>query len=215
MKKTLIALAFAAIVAPIAAQATQSNGIDYTYLQLDYVNITQAGNTGVAQGGMLTGSYGFHDNFQMFGSYSALNFNKVSDYDPIIGHFSWTPKVKPWSIGMGYAFSIGSRADWVTQAAYQHDKNSNHMCLNDYCVRFNGSNNFWTVNTGVMGRVTDKLTANAYLGYDHGVSTHGDGNLFGQFGLVYNFTPMWAVEGGVRVSNNSNDIFNVGIRASF
>lgn len=215
MKKTLLALAFTAIVAPIAAQATESNGIGYTYLQLDYVNITQAGNAGVAQGGMLSGSYGFHDNFQMFGSYSSLNFNKVSAYDPVFGHFYWNPKVKPWSIGFGYAASIGSRADWVTQVAYQHDKNSNHMCLDDYCIRYNASNNFWTVNTGVMGRVTDKLTANAYIGYDHGTTSGGDGNLFGQFGLVYNFTPMWAVEGGVRVSNDTNDVVNVGVRASF
>lgn len=215
MKKTLMALAFAAIAAPLAAQATQSNGIDYTYLQLDYVNITQAGNAGVAQGGMLSGSYGFHDNFQVFGSYSALDFNRVSDYDPVFGHFYWHPKVKPWSIGMGYNFSIGSRADWVTQVSYQHDKNSNHMCLDDYCIRYNASNNFWTVNTGVMGRVTDKLTANAYIGYDHASSRSGDGNVFGQFGLVYSFTPMWALEGGVRVSNDTNDIFNVGVRASF
>jgi hypothetical protein len=215
MMKKLLALAIVAAAAPIAANATQANGIDYTYLQLDYVNITQAGNAGVGQGAVLTGSYGFHDNFQMFGSYGAIDFNKVSDYDPIIGHFKWHPKAKPWTVGFGYAFSIGSRADWVTQVSYQHNKNSNHMCLDDYCIRFNGSNNIVTANTGVMGRVTDKLTANAYIGYDKLLEGEKMGNVFGQFGLVYNFTPMWAVEGAVRVSNDTNDIVSVGIRANF
>lgn len=215
MKKNLIALAFAAIVAPVAAQATQNNGIDYTYLQLDYVNVTQNGNAGVAEGGQLSGSYGFHDNFQIFGSYGSMNFSKVSENDPVFGHFYWNPKVKPWSIGLGYAFSIGSRADWVTQASYQHNKASNHMCLDDYCIRFNASNNVWAINTGVMGRITDKLTGNAYIGYDKSVGGSGDGNVFGQFGLVYSFTPTWAVEGGIRVNNDATDTVNVGIRASF
>lgn len=215
MKKTLMALALGAFVAPFAAQATDGNGIGYTYAQLDYINITQAGNAGVAQGAQLSGSYGFANNYQVFGSYGALDFNKVSNYDPIFGHFYWHPKVKPWSLGFGYAGSIGDRADWVTQVSYQHNKNSNHMCLDDYCIRYNASNNIWTINTGVMGRVTDKLTANAYIGYDKVANGNGDGNLFGQFGLVYSFTPMWAVEGGVRVSNDTNDVVNIGVRASF
>ena len=215
MKKTLLALAFATVVAPFAAQASDDNGIGYTYAQLDYVNISQSGNAGVAEGAQLSGSYGFANNYQVFGSYGSLDFNRVSDYDRVLGHFYWHPKVKPWSLGFGYNASIGSRADWVTQVSYQHAKNSDHMCLDDYCVRYNSSNNVWAINTGVMGRVTDNLTANAYIGYGKVANGQGDGTLFGQFGLVYSFDKMWAIEGGVRVNNDSTDTVNIGVRASF
>jgi len=86
MMKKLMAQPFVDAAAPMAANATQANGINYTYLQLDYVNITQVGNA------------------------------------------------------------------------------------------------------GIMGPVTDKRTAIGYVGYDHGVSSHGDGKFFGQFGLVYSLT---------------------------
>lgn len=67
----------------------QGNGIDYTYLQLDHVSITQPGNAGIAHGGILSVSCGFHHNFQMFGAFGALNFNKVSDDDLILGRHYW------------------------------------------------------------------------------------------------------------------------------
>lgn len=214
MKKLLLALALAA-AAPLAAHASEDNGIGYTYAQLDYVNVNFSGNAGYAQGAQLSGSYGFANNYQVFGSYGSLDVNRVSAYDPVFGHFYWHPKIKPWTLGFGYNASIGSRADWVTQLSYQHAKNSNHMCLDDYCIRYNSSNNVWAISTGVMGRVTDSLTANAYIGYDKIANGHADGQVFGQFGLVYSFTPMWALEGGVRVNNDATDTFNIGVRASF
>jgi hypothetical protein len=212
MKKSLITLALATLIAPFAANATQENGIGYTYVQADYVNVSQSGHGGVADGGMLSGSYGFANNFQVFGSYSALNYDKIStDWNGY--RISGDAKVKPWSLGFGYYASIGSRADWVTQVAYTHEKYSVHGCLDDTCVRANASDNVWAVNTGVMGRVTDKLTANAYLGYSHGPNVQG--NVYGDFGLVYAFDTTWALHGGVRVNNDSSETYSVGVRASF
>jgi len=224
MKKTLLALAFAAI-APIAAQATQTNGIGYTYAQLDYVNVSQSGHGAVADGAALSGSYQFANNFQVFGSYGSLDYSRLSIYPAEYGylntgvdHIYVHPKSKPWSLGFGYAAEIGSRADWVTQVSYAHEKYSFHVCVNDRCLRDNESNNNWAINTGVMGRVTDGLTANAYIGYSHSPGNHllgASGNVFGQFGLVYAFDKTWAMEGGVRLNNNSSQSYNVGVRASF
>jgi hypothetical protein len=212
MKKHLMALALVAFVAPIAAYATESNGIGYTYAQLDYVNVSQSGHGGVADGAALSGSYGFADNFHVFGSYTALDYNRYAEYS--FGQsYSVHPKAKPWSLGFGYAASLGSRADWVTQLSYTHDKYSTHACFNDTCWRDNESRNVWAVNTGVQGRVTDNLTANAYVGYSHGPSVSG--NVFGQFGLIYNFTKTWALEGGARLNNDSTQTYNVGVRAYF
>lgn len=235
MKKTLIALAFTAIVAPIAAQATESNGIGYTYAQLDYVNVTGSGHYAKADGASLSGSYQFANNFHVFGSYTDLRSRKYDEagYDTYNGTdyaygASGRIKDRPWSLGMGYAASIGSRADWVTQASYTHDHLTARVCgwysaANDSgrrCDSDSVNGNIWAVNTGVMGRVTDSLTANAYIGYSNGGHySHGGpgimGNVYGDFGLVYSFNKTWALHGGVRVNNDGTENISLGARASF
>lgn len=217
MKKTLLAMAFAAFIAPIAAQATESNGIGYTYVQLDYVNVSQSGHGAYADGASLSGSYQFANNFQVFGSYTDTSLDKgyidrqIGSYDGV--HVSG--KDRPWSLGFGYAASIGSRADWVTQIAYAHDRYSLRGCFDGWgCERYRDSANIWSVNTGVMGRVTDNLTANAYIGYSNG-DEGVQGNVYGDFGLVYSFNPTWALHGGVHLNNNSTQTYSVGVRASF
>lgn len=224
MKKILLAMVLAAFIAPLAVQATDDNGIGYTYAQLDYVNTSQSFHGAVNSGWALNGSYGFANNWQVFGSYSNLNDRRFQVSDDM-GHYAYVhPNQNPWTLGFGYAASIGSRADWVTQASYTHSAYSYRACTNvigdDFCWRQDESSNIWAVNTGVMGRVTDNLTANAYIGYEHGPAGHGardgeSGNVFGQLGMVYSFTPMWAVEGGVRLNGDSTQTYNVGVRAKF
>lgn len=216
MKKNLLALALVAL-APLAAQATDSNGIGYTYVQLDYVNVTGSGHQAVADGAALSGSYQFANNFQVFGSYANLSLDKsyasglTSGYDNL--HMSG--RENPWSLGFGYAASIGSRADWVTQASYTHDRYSARFCYDGYgCYRYHDTTNSWALTTGVMGRVTDSLTANAYLGYGNG-GRNVTGNVFGDFGLVYSFDTTWALHGGVRVNNDGSENISLGVRASF
>ena len=119
MKKILIAMALAAVAAPLAAQATDSNGIGYTYVQLDYVNVTGSGHDARADGASLSGSYQFANNFQVFGSYTDLRSPTYSSSDYASGYtYGTTDKFKdrPWSLGMGYAASIGSQPDWLSQA---------------------------------------------------------------------------------------------------
>jgi hypothetical protein len=231
MKKTLLAMALAAFVTPFAAQATDGNGIGYTYVQLDYVNVTGSGHDAVADGASLSGSYQFANNFHVFGSYSDLRSPKYSTthYGPGYS-YGWSDKYKdrPWSLGMGYAASIGSQADWVTQVSYTHDHVSNHYCdwvtsgaySDRRCSNASANGNLWAINTGVMGRVIDNLVANAYIGYSNGghYSHEGPGilgNVYADFGLVYSFNPTWALHGGVRVNNNGSENFSVGVRASF
>jgi len=228
MKKKLLALALVAMVAPIAAHATQENGIGYTYAQLDYVNQSQSWHNSVADGAMLSGSYGFADNFQIFGSYTDASFSnpyirgvldrflapyglRTTDIDGL--HTSG--KNKPWSLGFGYAKSIGERADWVTQLSYTHDRVSFRGCLDGWgCESMHDSRDIFAVNTGVMGRITDNLTANAYIGYSNG-GKYVSGNMFGDFGMVYSFNKTWALHGGVLVNNDTTETFSLGARASF
>jgi hypothetical protein len=241
MKKTLMALALAAFVAPLAAQATSSNGIGYTYVQLDYVNVTGSGHEAYGDGASLSGSYQFADNFHVFGSYSDVRSPKDTSHYSGYG-FSETDthkaKYRPWTLGFGYAASIGSRADWVTQASYTHAHINEHECysgqvnggtIGSYtfdgysyggCDKTSHTAGIWAINTGVMGKVTDNLIANAYIGYSNGGRyTHNGGgvmgNVYGDFGMLYNFNPAWALHGGVRVNNNGTENFSLGVRASF
>ena len=231
MKKILTAMALAALIAPLAAQATDNNGIGYTYVQLDYVNVTGSGHYAKADGASLSGSYQFANNFHVFGSYSDLRSPKYSSSDYALGYtYGSSDKFKdrPWSLGMGYAASIGSQADWVTQVSYTHDHVSNHYCdwvssanySDRRCGDVSTNGNLWAVNTGVMGRVMNNLVANAYIGYSNGGRySHGGpgilGNVYADFGLVYSFNPTWALHGGVRVNNDGTENISVGARASF
>ena len=223
MKKTLLGLALIALTAPLAAQATDSNGIGYTYVQLDYLNMSQSGHGYVADGGSLSGSYGFSShavNFHVFGSYADLRNSDHGDYYGI--RWNVKEKMRPWTLGIGIANTIGSRADWVTQVSYTHERYNFRACALDVCVKDHLNRNTWAVNTGVQGRVTDKLTANAYVGYSNGDSSEGEylyspgmGNVFADFGMVYNFNKTWGLHGGVRLNNDSTQTYALGVRASF
>lgn len=223
MKKTLLGLALVA-AAPFAAHATDANGIGYTYVQLDYVNVTGSGHDAVADGAALSGSYQFANNFHVFGSYTDLRRSKYSYNSAEYGYgYSVSGSDRPWSLGFGYAASIGSRADWVTEASYARDRQSIRISCwgSDIgCGSDHASGNTWAINTGVMGRVTDSLTANAYVGYSNGGRYNHEwggimGNVYGDFGLVYSFNPTWALHGGLRVNNNGTENISVGVRASF
>lgn len=215
MKKILLGLALVALTAPLAVQATESNGIGYTYVQMDYVNMSQSGHGFVADGGSLSGSYGFAShamNFHVFGSYTDLRSdnNLVTGFDDVRLHV----KERPWTLGVGLANSIGSRADWVTQVSYTHDRYDLRLCWDSGCVRGKDKSNIGAVTTGVQGRVTDKLTANAYVGYSNG-DEYVDGSVFGDFGMVYSFNKTWAAHGGIRLNNDSTQTYALGVRASF
>ncbi|WP_109124770.1 autotransporter outer membrane beta-barrel domain-containing protein [Dyella sp. C11] len=218
MKKTLLTLAFAALIAPITAQATEANGIGYTYVQLDYVNANQTGHGTLSDGATLNGSFQFADNFHVFGSYSSLSYRDsfLQDTADLYGLnvYNTSGTEKPWSLGFGYAAAIGNRADWVTQLSYTHDNIKFRGCVDTWgCFSSRDTANVWTINTGVQGRVFDNLTANAYVGYSN-AGRHDD-NVFGDFGMVYSFNKTWAMHGGVRVNSLSHELYSVGVRASF
>jgi len=162
MKKTLLALALvASIAAPIAANATQANGIGYTYVQLDYAYVGSHYRENQQEGGILSGSWQFADNFHVFGSYSDFSAQ----------HYSLSNK--PWTLSFGSANAIGSKVDRVSRLAYSHDGVHAVVCADFNCTpptaRMANANTYFAT-TGVMGRVTDDPTPNAYLGYHDGVA---------------------------------------------
>lgn len=206
MKKSLLAVALAA--APFLANASESNGIGYDYAQLDYTYQDASGP--YLNGGTLSGSYSFNDN--VFGT---ARYGKVTDtYNDWFSDARVHAKSEAWSLGVGMNTAIGSRADWVSQIAYV-DNDISARVHHDVCPDCNASVNYkgGKITTGIMGRVTDQLTANAYLGYedyDHGY----EGNYFADFGVVYAFNSTWGLHSSLTLADGS-DTYNIGVRASF
>jgi len=207
VKKSFIVLALAA--APLLANAAESNGIGYTYAQLDYVYQDGVNGHGInfyPNGGVLSGSYAFTDNIFGTASYSAVEDSR--DH----GKF----KNPGWTVGMGLNTPIGANADWVSQISYA-DSDARVKLRESYwgCTDCRENLNYQggTISTGVLGRVVDGLTANAYLGYED-YSHHYDGNFYADFGMVYSFNPTWGLHGGLRLAEGV-DTYTVGLRASF
>ena len=209
MKKSLVALALAA--APFFVNASESNGIGYNYAQLDYTY--QDADGPYLKGGVLSGSYAFNDNV-----FATASYGKSSDtYNEWFHGARVKAKSEAWSLGVGFNTAIGSRADWVTQVAYADNDMSvrardNTCTALSFCgerLHLHGGK----VSTGVLGRVTDQLTANAYLGYED--YNHGyEGAAFAEFGAVYSFNPTWGVHTGLTLAENSQT-YSLGVRASF
>lgn len=209
MKKTLIALALVAMAAPFAASASESNGIGYTYAQLDYVYSDASAYHGDSDGAVLSGSYGFTDNIFGFASYGEMD-DKHYDYDR-----------KTWTVGAGFNQSIGTRADWVTKVGLARTRwdGSFYTCAEAHCdtshtYRRHGHDNSAWVSTGVLGRLTDRLSANAYLGYKDTEGNRRRATAFGDFGAVYSFNKTWGLHGSVTVDDGGTD-YGLGVRASF
>jgi opacity protein-like surface antigen len=208
MKKTLLALALALVastasIAPITANATQANGIGYTYVQLDYAYVGSHYRENQQDGGILSGSWQFADKFHVFGSYSDFSAQ----------HYSLSSK--PWTLGFGFANAIGSKVDWVSRVAFSHDGVHANVCSDFDCTttyRAHANSNTYFAIAGVMGRVTDNLTLNAYLGYHDG--DHNAQAFYADFGAVYSFS-----RSGQRtvltVNNDNSQTYSVGVRASF
>lgn len=221
MKKTLLALALAAV--PFVSSASESNGIGYNHVQLDYVyeDAYYYGN-----GAAISGSYAFTDNFFVTGRYART----TDDVDSWLGDFDFSAydldirdvdvdlAVKNWSVGIGFNKAIGDRADWVSQLAYARKEVDADItvCGAGGCVSDSGKvvdYSGYNLSTGVRGRVTDALSANAYLGYED-YNHHYDGDFYADFGLGYAFNPTWSLQTGVRLAD-STQTWNLGVRASF
>lgn len=218
MKKFLIALAL--VASPIASFASESNGIGYTHLQLDYIHGRDL------QGAGISGSYALSDHFFATGSYTGVN-----------GADSWGNRTnKSWTLGLGFNTPLGARTDWVSELAYAHHDRSGDslMCstgtvtgtaaaTNSVTATTTATAGCWPVpwshdisgyniGTGVRHRFTDKLTGNAYLGYEH--YGHYDGGLIADVSVGYHFNPTWSVQAGARATNEDQSV-RLGVRASF
>jgi len=220
VKKTLFALAL--VAAPFASFASESNGLDYTYVQLDGIYRDASGFYGTGAG--LSGSYAVTDNVFLTGSYARVGDTHSWGWSDELYRYSHHGKdtLSAWTLGVGFNQSLADRADWVTQVAYVRPgaKWNESDCyyyggISEGCDRWSGNDHAsgYNVSTGVLGHVTNELTANAYLGYED-YNHHYDGNFFADFGVGYAFNKTWSLQTGVRLAEGS-ETWKLGVRASF
>ncbi|HEY5851487.1 MAG TPA: hypothetical protein VIT62_12080 [Lysobacter sp.] len=203
MKKAFLFLSLAG--ASAAASAAESNGIGYSYVQLDYIYNDSLYNDYKGPG--LTGSIELGNGFFATGDYSSQKIN----------HFGGHNDITEWSLGGGFAKALGANLDWVTQAAYV-EKDA-HLSVG--AARVTEDVAGFRVSSGMRGRIAPKLIGHAYLGYqDLGNVSTGlgsarlDGDVYGDLGMEYQFTDRWAATGTVTLSEGITE-YGTGLRLTF
>lgn len=245
LKNTLIAMALMATAA-VSLPAAAAN-LDYTYVEAGFVQTRVDGLGELTGSDNLNGwganaSFGLPNGVILFGGYGAQS-RDVSIVDSgIDGNVDLD--LSNWRVGAGYAFPVGERADWVTKLAYESptldiDADGTYDDgTGPVPVTINGSAeaNAWTLETGIRGRLTERLDGYLGAGYvrmddpsigdiqvDGDVIEGGTVDLddlgadrseaFGVVGAHFELGAGWGVVGQAMVSSDLTQYF-VGLRAS-
>ncbi|MGH8110046.1 MAG: hypothetical protein ACREO1_15165 [Arenimonas sp.] len=200
MKRALFALALAAAL-PMSAQAKELN---YSFVELDYLNSSNAVTGGFSGNGIdgdgygVRGSFGFADHWYVSGSYS----NSETDLFNI--------DLDKWNVGFGYHREMYDQADWFVEASYT-EINSNESLVDD---------NVYDVSAGIRGSISDRFEGIAKLSYNDGAQFSGaflpqyDSQFSATVGLQWRINDMWGIVGEVEAFEDATD-YTVGVRASF
>lgn len=163
-------------------------------LSLTYVDAVYQDIDGVADGFGLRGAYGLGDSdWYVHGKYSRLDISGLSGADFDL-----------WEVGVGYSYPINQASDVVFDAAYQQ-------------MRFDGDSlDGYRVGAGVrtiLGtpRLEGHAKAHFYTGGD------SQSQWAANVGLNFFFTQSkrFSVIGEYEFADSGDDIFWIGLRASF
>jgi outer membrane autotransporter protein len=188
MKKTLFALALAAVL-PLSAHAAEpAKGLSYTWLEGDYIDVDGGNGWG------LRGSYDFGaSGLYGFGSWSKLDADE-NDFDIDVGD------VDANEFGLGWHHPVADNTDLLVEAAYRN--------YDAEVYRIDGAR----VSVGARSAMNDKLEGFVKANYYD--KSDFDGDLTGTLGAQYKFTDMWGVTGEAEFGNGDK-AFMLGARASF
>lgn len=188
------------LLATGAQAATQ--GPRYTFAELGYVNIEIDddgffGEDPDGDGFQLSGSVAVADMVHLFAGYT--------DAELGLDNFGVDVDYETYSLGVGLNYALTSSVDLVGRLAYLKAE-----------VGVDGfgseDENGYGVSVGSRAMLTDKFELNGFLTY----SDFGDDldDTAVSLGAVYNFTPMFAVAGGVGFGDDSR-AYNLGVRLYF
>lgn len=201
MKRALCAIVLAAIL-PVSAEASELN---YSYVELDYLNsrhaATSPGGSGADSDGYgIRGSFGFAENFYVTAAYANSEFNGAgSGFDN-----------DKWNVGFGYHHQMYEQADWFVEANYT--KIDSNFALTD--------DSYFDVGVGLRGSISDRFEGIAKLSYNDGGDS--DPGYYPQYdnafsvtaGLQWNISDTWGIVGEIEAYEDATD-YTIGVRASF
>lgn len=189
MKKTLLALAFAAAL-PLSAQAAEpAKGLSYTYVEGDYIDVDNGNGWGL-RGSFDFGTTGLYG----FGSWAKLDGDK-NDFDISAGN-----DVDANELGLGWHHSIADATDLLVEGAYRNYDADTY--------RIDGAR----VSVGARSAMNDKLEGFVKANYYDKSDFNGD--VTGTVGAQYKFTPRWGATAEAEFGNG-NKAWMLGMRASF
>ncbi|MGH8110047.1 MAG: hypothetical protein ACREO1_15170 [Arenimonas sp.] len=201
MKRTIFALALAAAL-PMSAQAKELN---YSFVELDYLNSSNGVTDGFSGQGLDTegygvrGSFGFADNWYVTGRYNNSDLDLASSVD-----------ADKWGVGFGYHREMYDQADWFVEVGYT-ELDSNEPVLDD---------NTYNLSAGIRGSISDRFEGIAKLSYNDGANFSGafypqyDSAFSATVGLQWRINDMWGIVGEVEAFEDATD-YTFGVRASF
>ena len=189
MKKTLIALALACAL-PLSAQAKEpAEGLSYTWLEADYVDVDGGNGWG------LRGSFDFgNSGLYGFGSWSKLDGDE-DDFDIDVDN-----DVDANEFGLGWHHPLADNTDLLVEAAYRN--------YDADVYRIDGAR----ASVGARSAMTDNFVGFVKANYYD--KSDFDGDVSGTVGAQYKFTDMWGVTAEAEFGSDQ-DAWMVGVRASF
>jgi hypothetical protein len=196
MKKQLLAVAILA-AASFGAYAAEPN---YTYVDANIARTTiETGNNSPDvdfDGWAVRGSFGFADDFHVFGGYQQTNNDEFVDID-----------VQEAQVGFGWHPSIADNADALFEVSYINQRIDTQVFGFDIDEDFDS----YRASIGLRAAFNDVLLANVKANY-----TDGDGGseFTPSFGLEARFNDTWSVVGDAEVGSGMQR-YSVGVRASF
>lgn len=216
MKRALLALTLAAAL-PFTASAAE--GISYNYVEAGYAKIDAKNKFADSDGWTIAGSYAFHPNFHVFGSYSK---QETDSHTYNLGNGSSlrirSTDLDRWNIGVGYNHELSSRVDLVTRIAYEQNKY-------DFGNVIGGSDKFkgGFVEAGVRGSLAPNWEGYAFAGYQDFDNTRYYGDLadkydskfYARLGTQVKFNKNWGITADAKFLDGGEKEFFIGPRFSF
>jgi len=194
MKRALLGLALAALL-PVSAQAADSNGISYNYVEGGYTHADWS--DGNFDGFSLDGSIGFAEHW-----YGSASYRKVDEND-----FDVT--LDETQVNLGWHTAIQQNMDFFAELGYVNMG----VDIEDFGDE---SENGYRAGLGVRALVAPNFELNGKVTYTD--ISDLDSEFGVGVGAVWHFNQTWGLTGSyehTRLLDEDMNIWGVGVRASF
>lgn len=101
------------LTAGFAGAALAAEGFSYSNVEASYVSLDPKGSSADGDGFGVAGSWGFNENFSVFGAYDDLDI----DVDGVEGGSSYS--LKHLSLGLGYHWALSDNLDLTSGLSYE------------------------------------------------------------------------------------------------